>query len=438
MRRLNLYILLLPMFLLGLVADAPASDQIPAPPQEGPIALVNGRIHTAVSPPMAKGTVLFEDGKITAVGEKVEIPAAAKRIDIRGRDVYPAFTAVNTILGLVEIGMVDITHDYEENPFISPNIHTNVAVNPDSELIPVTRANGIAFTLTVPGGKGIKGMSSYMATDGWTWEDMTVKAPAALHIDWPRMGVNRDNGNTQNRDRHIKRIRDAFADARAYWKAKEAEKGQGAPYHKTDRRWEAMKPVLDKAIPVVVDAAHVEEIQSAVAWAEEEDIRLIIQGGQDAWRVAELLKEHEIPVIVEGTLSSRMRRWEGYDQALSLPAKLYEAGVKYCIGMDSLFNTDHIRNLPFQAGYAVAYGLPEEEAVRAITLYPARMFGLDNRIGSLEAGKDATLIVVDGNPLDVRSNIEKMYIAGRDIDLTSKHTQLYEKYKVKYEQLSNN
>ncbi len=222
----------------------------------------------------------------------------------------------------------------------------------------------------------------------------------------------------------------AFRDARAYMTAKKAETEKGVPYHDTDLRWESMIPVLEGKIPVVVWADEIRQIQAAVAWAEQEKIRIIIGGGYDAWRAADLLKEKDIPVLAGGIHRLPARRFEEYDEPYTLPAKLHEAGIRFAIITGG--SAAHERNLPFQAGTAAAYGLPKDVALKSITLSPAEIFGVADRVGSLEAGKDATLILTTGDPLEITTIILTEYIQGRKVDLTSKHTMLYEKYKEKY------
>ncbi|RMH94996.1 MAG: amidohydrolase, partial [Calditrichaeota bacterium] len=420
-----------------------ASDQVPAPPQDHPIALVGGTVHTITGGVIENGVVLFVDGKITAVGTEVALPDATEQIDISGRHVYPALIAANTTLGLIEIGAVRATRDYAEVGDIKPEVRAEVAFNPDSELLPVARANGIALALSVPQGGLISGTSALMMLDGWTWEQMTLKAPVALHLHWPWMRVQKapwirqsPEEQIQARDKQIDRIRQAFADARAYLKAKEAEAAGGAPYHDTDVRWEAMIPVLKGEVPVFVHAEDILQIQAALDWAESEGIRMVLVGGYDAWRVAEELKEKDIPVIISEIHQLPMRRWEDYDAPFTLPVKLHRAGVKFCIaGSGSSFDAPHERNLPYQAATAAAYGLPPEEALKAITLYPAEILGVADRVGSIEVGKDATLIVTTGDPLEITTQVEMEFIQGRKIDLSSRHTELYEKYREKYRQL---
>ncbi|MFQ6112927.1 MAG: amidohydrolase family protein [bacterium] len=442
--KLSIQIVIIAMLALCLTTlNLLASDQVPAPKQDHPIALVGGTIHTVRGETIANGTVVFVDGKITALGKDVALPEGTEQIEIEDKHVYPGLIAANTVLGLVEINAVRATRDFAEVGDVNPNVRAEVSINPDSELLPVARANGITAALSIPTGGLISGTSALIMLDGWTWEALTLKAPIGLHVRWPAMGVSRSPFVTKSkeeqlkeRDKNLQKIRDAFAEARAYLRAKEAEAKEGVPYHDTDLRWEAMIPVLKKEIPVFVHANEIRQIQAAMDWASEEDIKMVLVGGQDAWRVADLLKEKNVPVIVGGTHRLPMRRWEAYDTPFTLPLKLYEAGVTFCIATQGgSFGAAHERNLPYQAAMAAAYGLPKEEALKAVTLYPAQILGVAGQVGSLEVGKDATLIVTDGDPLEITTNVEWEFIQGRKIDLSSRHTQLYQKYKTKYQRM---
>ncbi|NIR48093.1 amidohydrolase family protein [candidate division KSB1 bacterium] len=426
-----------------VTAHVRASDQIPGKPQDHPIALVGATIHTVSGSTIDNGTVLFEDGKITAVGTDVEIPEGAEEIDVKGKHVYPGLIGANSRLGLVEIGAVRATRDYAEVGDIKPNVRAEVAINPDSELLPVTRANGITLVHTIPMGGLISGTSAMIMLDGWTWESMTFKAPVGLYLNWPFMGVREapwieksKEEQLKERDEQIQKIKGAFAEVRAYMKAKEAEAQKEVPYHDTDLRWEAMIPVLEQKMPVLLHTHGIRQIQAALDWAAEENIKAILLSGQDARFVVDQLKENDTPVIFEGTFNLPRRRWEPYDTPYSAPLKLYEAGVKYCIaGTGNTFEAPHERNLPYHAAMAAAHGLPKDEALKAVTLYPAQILGVADRIGSIEVGKDATLIVTDGDPLEIVTHVEREFIQGRKIDLSSRHMQLYEKYKTKYQRL---
>ncbi len=417
--------------------------QIPATAQTQPIALIGATVHPVSAAPMENATIVFDNGKIVALGQNVAIPANAKRIDAKGKHVYPSLIAANTTLGLIEIGSVRATVDMSETGPINPNVHVEVAVNPDGEMIPVTRSNGIALAVSVPQGGVISGTSAMLMLDGWTWEQMTMKAPLGMHVNWPNMTLRRggffgpqqsDEEQRKQMVESLAQLKDAFAAGRAYMKAKEAETQKGAAYHETDARWEAMMPVLKREIPVFVSANDVRQIQAAVQWAEDENLRLVIVGGRDAWRVARLLKEKNVAVVYGQVHDLPSRAWEAYDTPFTAPKKLHEAGVKFCLAN---FDNSNVRNLPYEAATAAAYGLPKEEALKAITLNAAEILGVDDRVGSLVVGKDATLIVTTGDPLEITTQVERVFIQGRDIDLGDKHKALYRKYSEKYRQLQN-
>ncbi len=426
--------------LCGLFSVSAFSTEIPAKTQEHPIALVGGTIHTISGNVIQNGTILFDKGKITAIGENISIPQDAERIDIKGKDVYPGMIDPHSTIGLSEIEAIRATNDISESGSINPNLRAEKAVNPESEIIPVTRANGITMALTSPDGGIISGTSALIELDGWTWEDMTFKAPVGLVLNWPSMSINHawwerrsEEDQKKDRDKALDQIKNAFHDARAYWQAKNAEANKSIPFHKTDLRWEAMKPFLDGTAPVIVNAGEMQQIEAAVAWSQQEGVKIIIYGGYDSWRVADLLKAKNIPVITGSMLSLPWRRSDGYDEPMTLPKKLLDAGVKFCISGDG--SSSNERNLPYHAAMASSYGLPKDEAFKAVTLYTAQILGVADRVGSLEVGKDATLIVTNGDPLEIKTNVQMEFIEGKNIPLTNKQTRLYDKYKEKYERL---
>lgn len=433
MKTLSLF---LSITVLGSTANLQASE-IPAKPQDHPIALVGGTVHPVSGAVIENGTILFDKGKLTGIGAGVEIPAAAEKIDIHGKHVYPGLIDARSVVGLVEIDLVRASRDVTESGSINPNIRAEVAVNPESEIIPVTRANGVTVAVTMPDGGTISGSAAAVELDGWTWEGMTLKAPVGLVVNWPTMRINRawweqrpEEDQKKARDKSLDELRNAFRDARAYLKAKRSETQKNIPYHKTDLRWESMAPVLDRSVPLLMNAEEIEQIEAAIAWAEQENVRLVLLGGYDSWRVANLLREKDIPVIINPIHRTPWRRWEAYDEAFTLPKKLLDAGVRFCIAGDG--GAWNERNVPYHAATAASYGLPREEALKAVTIYPAQILGIADRVGSLEIGKDATLIVTDGDPLEIMTHVEMEYIHGKTISLNSKHTQLYEKYKEKY------
>lgn len=403
---------------------AVASDAIPAPPQSGPVALVNGTIHPVSSEAIENGTLVFENGKITAVGKDVAIPENAERVDLDGRHVYPSLFEAMSDIGLVEIRSVRATLDNNETGSVNPNVKAWVSVNPDSEVIPVTRSNGVLLAVTAPTGGLIAGQAAVLQLDGWTWEDLTLKAPVGLVVDWPTIN---DPDDTPH-----KTLDRLFDEARAYAAARKAN--SDAP---TDLRYEALLPVIDRQLPLIVEADQLAEIQSAVAFADKHNVKLVLYGGYDAAQCAHLLTDRDVPVIVGGVYRLPRRRSDPYDAPYTLPERLRAAGVTFCISGANRFGSLNTRNLPYHAATASAYGLPADEALRAVTLSPAEILGVADRVGSLETGKDATLFIATGNPLETATQVTDAYIQGRKLDLTDRHKQLYEKYRTKYEQQAN-
>ena len=415
-----------------------ASDQIPAPQQEHPIIFTGATIHTVSNGVLENAEILFDGGKIISVGHNLSVMYRIERIDAKGKHIFPGLISAVSTLGLQEIGAVRATHDYAEVGSINPNVRANVSYNPDSELIPISRSNGILLALSVPRSGRISGTSSLMMLDGWTWEDATLKHPVGLHLFWPSMkepkkdkGEKKDKTKKDSRLKSIQKIDDLIQESRAYLKLKETESSS----YKHDLRLEGMLPVLMGEIPVFIHANEVRQIEAAVYWADRQNLDMVLVGGKDSWRTTKLLKDREIPVIYTQTHSTPMRRFENYDQAFTTPFQLYAAGVKFCISnSESTFQTPHIRNLPYHAAKAASYGLPWEEALRSITLSTAEILGVEEMVGSLEVGKDATFFIADGDILDIRTQVERAFIRGREIDLSDRHKMLYEKYKVKYQQ----
>jgi imidazolonepropionase-like amidohydrolase len=407
-------------FVALAVVGAPAEAQVPAPPQAGAIALTGATIHTVSNGVIENGTIVFDAGKIVAIGANVAIPAGAQRVDATGKHIYPGLIDAYSAMGLEEIGAVDVTSDTDELGDFNPNVRAEVAVNPESRHIGTARSNGVLVTLTTPEGGLVSGLSAAMMLDGWTWETMTLQGGAALNVSWP------DPSDDDYAD-ELRTLRDHFANARAYRDAR------AAGTHDSDSRWEAMVPVVNGDVPVIVEANTIAEIQDAIAWAEEEELDLILRGGQEALYVADHLAAKQIPVLLTNTMDAPNHSWEGYDNNYALAAKLHERGVRFAIVGGS--SAPYTHRLPYEAGVAVAFGLPADEALRAVTIYPAQFLGIDDRVGSLEAGKDATLFITTGNPLDFFTTVEQAYVQGRKIDMNDMFKQLFEKYMQKVGQL---
>jgi imidazolonepropionase-like amidohydrolase len=407
-----------------------------------PLAFVHATVHTATGPALEDATLVVDGGRILSVTAGGSPPAGAQIVECTGKHVWPGIVDPWSRLGLVEISSVRGTRDDAETGSINPNVRAEVMINPDSELLPVTRYNGITSALVVPtlgddrpaGGGGLPGSSALIHLDGWTREDMTIKAPVALHVEWPAMGISRSRFETRSeedqkkaREEQIKAIRDAFENARAYWKAHQAEGKPGVPRHDQDVKWDAMGKALRGEIPVVFNAAALNQIEAVLKFADEQGLtNIVIADGYDAWRIAPELKRRNIAVIAGAPQSLPRRSYEPYDMGMSLPAKLHDAGVRFCISDGG--ESSNSRNLPYEAGYAAAYGLPHDEALRSITLYPAQIFGVADKVGSIEPGKMADLVVGTGDPLEITTQVEQVYVEGRAVSMENRQTRLFHKY----------
>ena len=423
------------LLLLTAVHPLAANPEIPGAPQSKPIALVGGTIHPITGPVLHNGTLLFDQGRIVRLGKGIPIPNNSQVINVTGKHIYPALFDAMTNMGLVEVKAVRASVDEAEVGSINPNVKAQVAVNPDSELIPVARSNGVLLVLTAPTSGTISGQAAVLQLDGWTWEDMTLKSDVGMILKWPNMAAVSDwwldksaKQQIADRDKTLKNLRKTFADAEAYRQARQAKlKGQDL-----DARWEAMIPVLTGKLPVIIQANEIQQIQAAVAFASERKLKMILFGGQDAPRCATLLKKHKIPVIVGGVYRLPRRRHDAYDDAYTLPERLRQLGIKFCICSFGRFGAANVRNLPYHAAVSVAFGLPEDEALKAITLAPAEILGVEQRVGSLQPGKDATLIITTGNPLETTTQVEGAFIQGRRVQLNDRHKRLWHKYQERY------
>ncbi len=423
--------LLLWLFLFA--ADAPAET----------ILLRNAIVHTVSGETLSAGDILIKEDKIEAVGASLTAPGA-RTIDLLGGHVYPGLIALDSGVGLGEIEAVRATQDSTEVGEYKPDVQSWIAVNPDSELIAVTRANGITHVEPAPQGGVVGGLSGLAALAGWTAEEMTIKHPTALHLYWPAMELDttpkerfKDKSKfksledqARERREQLRKLDDFFLEARAYAKAREAAAKGAATDPGLNPPWEAMLPVVRGEIPIMVHAAELRQIKAAIGWAQTNNYRIVIVDGRDAWRAAALLATNKIPVIYEAIFALPARDDDSYDVNFKAPEVLRKAGVTVAFshGPQSM-EAPMTRNLPYDAAQAIAFGLPENEALKGLTLYPAQMMGVGSRLGSLEPGKEATLFVCDGSIFDLRANVKRMWIAGREVSLENRHTRLYDKYK---------
>jgi imidazolonepropionase-like amidohydrolase len=409
--------------------------------QNGEYAIRDARIVPVVGPVIAKGSVHIKDGKIVAVGERISIPGSAKVIDGRGLSVYPGLIDSGTTLGLEEIGSIQETKDITELGDFNPNAKAVVAVNPHSELIPVSRANGITTVITSPGGRLISGQAALINLDGWTWQEMALKPYVAMEMEYPRLGGGGRRGGggfgqfgqqgggdaaRQAAQRQVDALKAKLDEAIAYSQAKEARaKDPSLPKRQTDLVLEALIPVIKGEMPVLMQANTAAEIRGAIEIADKYKFKLIITGADEAEKVASLLKEKNVPVIIGPVTEVPNREDEGYDRNYAQAAALEKAGVRFIF---KTADAAYVRNLPYQPGTAAAFGLSKDEALKSVTIYPAQVFGVDKLVGSIEVGKIANVIVTDGDPLEFRTSTKYMFINGKPVDLSSRHTKLYDKF----------
>ena len=392
------------------------------------------------------GEILVEGGKIKAIGKSVKKPAKCKIIEWKELEIYPGLISPGASLGLAEINALRPTRDEREVGSHTPEVEAWVAINPDSELIPVARANGIAHALVVPMGGTISGTSGLIALDGWGVEEMAVKKKVALHLWWPGHGISlpssMGNSETKSIDDQVKerksRIREIdefFDQAEAYRNAREAKV---ANFSKIPG-WEAMLPVLSRKLPLMIHADDIRQIKAAVEWAIKRDYRYVLSGGRDAWKLADWLAEKKTAVVYRHIFSAPSQRNQPHDRQYRAPAILAKAGVPLSIGLPlGAWSAANQRNLPYHVAQAIAYGLPREKALASITLEPAKLMGVDNRLGSLEIGKDATFLSCSGDLFDLRSSVKHLILSGREVNMGSRHTRLYERYAKRPRGIPNN
>lgn len=399
-----------------------------------PVALVNARIITVSGSEIERGYVFFNEGKIVSVDSGLgEFSSDTRVIDCEGKRIYPGLISARSTLGLTEISSVEVSRDYNEYGELNPEVTAWVSVNPDSMLIPVTRANGILTAGVFPSGGLIAGHASVMALEGWTNESMVLAGDAGLVIEWPWLGSTDKNAKKRALE-HIEELNALFKEALAYFNLKNTD-----PQAQTDLRLEGLRSVLpegdadEKLKPVFILAQTYDQITSAIEFARKYKIDMVLVGGGGVVDCLPLLKQADVPVMLLGTYLLPTRKDADYDQHYRLPHILEEAGISWCLSSDEW--APHQRNLPYHAGSAVAYGLPGKVAIRSITLSAAELLGVDHLVGSIEKGKLATLILTDGDVLELTTNVEMAFIAGREVDLNSHHTRLRDKYIEKYRQL---
>lgn len=410
-------------------------------PPRGLFAIRNARIVTVSGPEIENGTIVIRDGKIEAVGAAVNVPAGAQTIDGSGLSVYPGMIDAGTNMGLVEVPQgANGTVDLAEVGDFNPNAKAIIAVNPHSAHIAVTRVEGVTNTVTAPTGGLISGQAALINLLGTAPKEMAVIPQAALVINYPRIaaggggfgGFQQQQTNLSERlqanARQVEQIRKMLRDAEAYGRAQDAyAKDKSLPRPDHNVVLEALVPYVRGELPVIFRAEREAEIRGAIQFADEMKLKPIILGGNDAWKVASLLKSKNVPVILTGVFSLPLREDDSYDTLYENPAKLQQAGVLFAISTGD--SGPEVRNLPQYAGMAAAYGLSKSDALKAVTLNPARIMNAADRLGSIETGKMANLVVTDGDLLEIRTHIRYLFIDGRPVVLSSRHTELNDAFK---------
>lgn len=419
----------------ALAAALPLAAQQAAPadrsPAAGVIVIRNATIVPVSGPRIERGTIVVRNGIIEAVGAGVTAPAAAEVYEGEGLFVYPGFIDSGTQLGLVEVGSVPGPTDLQELGTFNPQNEALTAVNPHSELIPVTRVNGVTTAITGPGGGLVSGQAALIDLAGWTPRAMAVKPAAAMVMTFPRSrsGGRRfgpaqsDAEQREQMNRQTRQLYDFLRDAKAYAGIMaDRERAGGA---RANLVMQSMMPVVRGEMPVVFDVETADQIRGVFALADTFGLKVILRGATDAWRVADEIAARKIPVIV-GPLTRSPSPDEPYDAIYANPGVLARAGVTIAFQSDDASNA---RNLPYNAALATAYGLDPETALRAITVNPAQIWGVEDRYGSIAPGKVANLMLTTGDPLDVRTTVRHLFIRGEPIPFTDRHTELYERFK---------
>jgi len=397
----------------------------------GTFALTNAEIVTVTNGTISNGTLIIQDGKITALGTSVETPSGAKVIDCSGMQIYPGMIEGGSRIGLTEVGSDQRTRDYNEIGDVIPQMKALTAVNPNSALIPVNRISGVTTSLVVPAGGVYSGTAALINLHGYTPDQMYAGFEAVV-INFPVSG--RRGWWDSRSEEEIKKatekaigdMKDVWEQARAYARIDSSFRAKGSE-EKADYypEMETLIPYVRGEKPVIIEVNAAKDILSAIEWVKENEVKAIFSGVSEGWRVAEELAKAKIPVIAGPVLSMPTRSSDRYDQAYSNPGIMQKAGVKVAL---SAGGAENIRNLPYNAGFAAAYGMGRDEALRAITIVPAEIFGVAEQMGSLEVGKQATLFVTDGDPFETSTDVEYVFINGWNIPMESRQTKLYDEF----------
>jgi imidazolonepropionase-like amidohydrolase len=402
--------------------------------------LTGATAHPAFGPAIADALVIVENGKIAQVrhaNDPIDLGKEDVVVDVHGLHLYPGMIDAATVLGLTELGSARETHDYAEGGDFQPDLRASIGINPDSELIPVTRANGVTTVVTRPTGSLVAGQGALINLAGWVPREMAVVDPLALHVEFPGLSPMFTGDPTmpmigraiarKQRDEKVRRLKELFQQALAYDKARQAD-----AHRPLNPRLEALVPYALGQKLVIIQAHHKPEILEALKLADELKIKVILSGAIDAWKVAGELKKRDVPVIVGPIMTMPQDSYDPYDAPYACPARLHEAGVRFCIRSAGTSNT---RNLPYEAAMAVSYGLPPEEGLKAVTLYPAQILGVADQLGSLAPGQRANLVLANGDLLQASTQVLAVFIDGCPLEPVSKQTRLYERYRERLQEV---
>ena len=437
--------LCLSVFICGSISLFAQNDGIEqnATGRAGTFAIVGAKIFTVSGATIENGTVIIQNGKIAAVGANVSVPGGVERIDGKGLSVFPGMIDAATNMGLAEItlavaGSVDLTEVGQMNA----NTKALKGIHPHSAHINVTRVNGTTTVLSGPTGGLISGQTALINLNGSTADEMAVVPVHSLVINFPRIAFGGGgfggfggpppatdfNEAVRRRDAQVEELKKIFRDAENYLRARDAyAKDKSLPYVAVDQRLDAMAPYIRGERPIIFTSERERDIRAVAKFAADMKVKGIIVGGQEAWKAADDLKKNNIAVIYTNIYSLPVRQDDVYDYLYEAPSKMAAAGIKFCIASGD--TGANARDLPYQAGMAGAFGLSKEDALKSVTTYPAEILGVADKMGSIDVGKMANIVVTDGDILDARTNIKYLFISGRMLPLTSRHTRLFDAFK---------
>lgn len=413
---------------LAITLSAQAHNLVPASKQTQSVLIKNATVHTVIQGVLTNTDVLIENGKISALGPQLSTNTteSTQVVDASGKHLYPGLIALDTSLGLVEIEMVRPTVDNAEVGDFNPQISAASAYNPDSELLPTIRYNGITHAQIVPSGNGLAGQSVVVDLDAWTIEDALQPSEGQFHFYWPQIKRMPEDEKEkakaiEKNQQALDKIIIAFEDGYRYFLSQNAQDTDNSP----NLRWQAMLPLYQGKATLFAHVDSVNQIEQVIALTKKYQFKLVIVGGYDAWRLASSLREVNASVIYPHTLSLPKRKDEPVDLPFKIPSLLANAGIPYALGFSSDWNS---RNLPYAAGYSAAYGVTPEQALKSVTLDAAKLLGISD-LGAIAVGYQGSVVLSDGDILDpMSSKIESIWIEGRQIDLNNRHQQLYQKY----------